>query len=161
MKHLWLIRHATAVSGDHLLPDFERKLEPVGKQEAIQTGKAIAKSGFFPSMVISSAAHRTMETARLVCEEFGYPGEIQSVLTFYNANFQTLLNHIRNTDDFIDSLAVIGHNPGISQLASVLAENDSFQLAPSAAVCLSFVVDNWVSIGPGKGKKQIYHSLHF
>lgn len=161
MKHLWLIRHATAVSGDHLLPDFERKLDPLGRQEAIQTGKAISKTGIFPLIVLSSAAHRTMETAGLVCSELGYPVEIQAVQSLYNANFQTLLIRIRETEDKIDSLAVVGHNPGISQLASVLAENESFQLAPSAAVCLSFPVANWPSVAPGKGKTHYYHPLQF
>lgn len=156
MKHLWLIRHATAESGEFSKPDFERSLEETGIKEALKTGEFIANKKLIPELIISSSARRTLETANEINTAFPLPILIESNHKLYNAGFQTLIRSISEANSKIETLALVAHNPGISQLATTLATKGAFQMAPSAAVCFQFQINTWDEIGAGKGKEIFY-----
>ncbi len=117
MEHLILFRHSKAenraASGD----DFDRDLTPRGREEARQTGEALAAAGLVPELVILSASARTVatwEAARVV-----WPGARADVrANLYNADAQALLDAARSP--LARTVAVIAHNPGIQVLAMAL-----------------------------------------
>lgn len=156
MKNLWLIRHATAENGGSLLDDFNRKLENIGRIEAANAGKFILKCGIIPGSIFSSSAFRTMETSEIIQKQLGNGVLITPIKDLYNCGFQTILNKIKGAENDISQLALVGHNPGISQVASMLSEKDTFQMAPGSAICLAFQVKDWASVLPGMGK-----TIHF
>lgn len=156
MKHLWLIRHATAIQGDFSLADFDRTLESSGIQEAKKTGEFILKNGMVPELIVCSASKRTIETAKLIALSFKKNLPIIETLELYNSGFQTIQKIIQGIDSNIQTLALVGHNPGISQLATALSFMGPFQMAPSSAICLEFLVEDWKDIKAGKGKELFY-----
>lgn len=156
MKHLWLIRHATAIQGDFSLADFDRTLESSGVQEAKKTGAFILKSGIVPEFIFCSSSKRTIETADLIGSSINKIIQVKATPDLYNSSFQTIQKTIQGVDPKVLTLALVGHNPGISQLATALSVSGSFQMAPSSAVCLEFLVDDWKELKAGKGKELFY-----
>ncbi|HRH33405.1 MAG TPA: histidine phosphatase family protein [Catalimonadaceae bacterium] len=157
MKHLWLIRHATAIQGDFSLADFDRTLEVIGLKEARKSGEFILAKNIIPDLILSSPSKRTLETTTEVNSAIGKSIPVEAIVQLYNANFQVMLHCLKNLDPKINIVAMVAHNPGISQLATALASKNSFQMAPSAAVCLQFSADDWNEIGPGSGKEIYYY----
>jgi phosphohistidine phosphatase len=78
----------------------------------------------------------------------------------YNASTGTLIEVIREADDKVERLLLVGHNPGLHNLVQHLADNDadglrghvalSFPTATLAAINLS--IDNWQDVAPQCGR---------
>jgi phosphohistidine phosphatase len=120
MKRLLLLRHAKAVPSS---PggDFERELAPRGRKDAAQMGAFLRSEQLVPQLVLISPARRTRETADLVRGAFANPPELVANRALYLAEPVTILQEIRNTDPDVATLLVVGHNPGIADLANLLA----------------------------------------
>jgi len=158
MKNLILIRHATAESENFLKKDFGRTLEAMGRTEAEKVGAFIKSKGTNPDKIVTSSALRTLETAQLASVIIGFkPAEIITSLQLYNAGFQKLIEEIKKTETTVQTLIIVAHNPGISQTATALAQTGNFQLATSAAVSLTFKIDNWAEIKPASGTENWYY----
>jgi len=158
MKNLILIRHAHAESENLLQNDFERKLIPQGILEAEKLGAFIKTKKDKPDYIIASSAYRTLETAKIASENFNFPAEkIFFKIELYNSSFQKLIEQIRSLDSSIINLALVGHNPGISQLSTALVASGSYQLAPSAAVSLRFEIRQWSELTAGTGTENWYY----
>lgn len=156
MKKLLLIRHATAEPEVRFGADFERNLDPTGQLEAEKLGKFIQSKVTSPFQICSSPAKRTSETTR---RAFGWTTnkEIEFCEHLYNASFQKIIQKIKSISTG-DVLAIVGHNPGISQAATALSADNGYQMAPSSAVCLIFTIQNWDQIDLGKGKEEWYYN---
>jgi phosphohistidine phosphatase len=156
MKHLLLIRHATAEHDYIPNSDFDRVLDAQGKAEAEKLGRFLAVKKAIPNLILCSSAKRTKATAELLNQQLKVPAEILLSRSLYNADFQELLEALHEVDSEVDCLALVAHNPGISQLATVLSESSSYQMAPAAALFLSFNILNWKDISAGKGIENWY-----
>jgi len=158
MKYLILIRHATAESENFQKKDFERQLEAIGRKESEKVGEFIKGKGINPEKVVASSALRTMETAKLATGVLGFnPDNIVSSPDLYNAGFQKIIGEIYKTGDDVQTLVLVAHNPGISQASTALAKTGNFQLAPSAAVSLSFQIEKWSEIVAASGTENWYY----
>jgi len=158
MKNLILVRHATAESENFLTKDFERVLNSEGKEEAIKLGNFIKSKDFLPDAWITSSARRTHQTSKIACSVLGFSEDsIVSKIDLYNSGFQKIIAEIKNSENELNSLVLVGHNPGISQAATALAKAGNFQLAPSAAVSLAFDIGNWLELTPATGKENWYY----
>jgi phosphohistidine phosphatase len=156
MRKIILIRHATAEPEQYPLRDFDRNLDSTGVAEAARLGKYLLAKNEKPDAIYLSSSNRTTQTAEIILIE----GKLDSVLTvselsLYNAGYLRLIEQIRYFDAEQNSIAMIAHNPGISQIATALSQ-DSYQLSPSSAVCLNFAVDSWTEINSGSGKENWY-----
>lgn len=155
MKKLLLIRHATAEPEVRFGADFERKLDPTGLIEAKNLGKFIQSKINSPFQICSSSAKRTTETTQYAFE-WAKEKEIEFCEQLYNASYQKIIQKIKSVKKG-DVLVVVGHNPGISQAATALSAENSYQMSPSSAVCLSFPIQSWDQIDFGKGVEEWYY----
>ena len=156
MKTLVLIRHATAESEHFKKSDFDRQLEPLGLAEAEKLGKFIRSKKAEPALLLCSEAARTKATAEIASAQWAAPPAMDTHMALYNANYKLLLQHIAGTEAQCACMALVGHNPGISQLASILSAGGGYQMAPASAVCLQFNILNWNEIKAGTGKEIWY-----
>lgn len=158
MKELILIRHAQAEQPVSLVADFSRNLDPAGIREAIHLGLYLKEKDAAPDVVFYSEATRTTDTARQMVVSGGFnPSVMQGHMAFYNSPYPALISRIRNCTSPGLRMALVGHNPGISHLASLLAVSGHYQLATSAAVCLRFDADGWDGIQEGGGSEVWYY----
>jgi phosphohistidine phosphatase len=121
MKTLWLLRHAKASPGADGQADRDRPLNARGREAAGRIGRYLAARGVRPDLVLCSPSLRTRETIELVAGQLGSVPAIEFEEQLYLASERTLLEQIGRASDDLASLLLVGHNPGLEQLALELA----------------------------------------
>src|SRR5271154_5359778 len=112
MKTVYLLRHAKSSWDDTSLPDFERPLNKRGEKSAPVVGEEMKKRGVKPDLVICSPAKRTKQTAKLALKEAKIDSEILYDERVYLATDSQLLSLLKELNDKVRSVLLIGHNPG-------------------------------------------------
>ena len=120
MKTLYLLRHAKSSWDDPSLDDFDRPLSKRGRKAAPLIGRYMAEHGWQPDLALISPAVRARNTWELVSAELRAPVETRFEPTIYMAEPDALLALLRETDT-LRSVILVGHNPGLEQLAAILA----------------------------------------
>jgi phosphohistidine phosphatase len=118
---LYLIRHAKSSWSDPTLPDQERPLARRGRRDAKRIAKHLLRLGIMPELVLCSPAQRTRETLELVRPALGTTATVRLEAELYAASAETLLERLRAVPEEVASVMLIGHNPGLQDLALVLA----------------------------------------
>jgi phosphohistidine phosphatase len=157
MKQLILVRHATAEPERFPQKDFDRVLADYGHQEVRQLGNFILEKETFPAHIACSAAARTKQTASLLKETLRKDDiSLIESAELYNAGYQVLMDFIHKFSDEHQSMLLVAHNPGISQLATVLSSTSPYQFSTAAGLCLEFEASTWKNILHGSGKEIWY-----
>jgi phosphohistidine phosphatase len=122
MHRLILFRHAKAESEAPSGDDFDRPLAPRGRREAKAMGAQLAALDLRPELVLVSAAQRTRETWEIA--EEAMPGvETRLEQRLYNADAAAIWRLVAALGEGRDSVAVVGHNPGLQELVVKLLED--------------------------------------
>jgi phosphohistidine phosphatase len=117
---VYLLRHAKSDWSDQTLPDHARPLAPRGRRDAKRIANHLRRHEIEPTLVLCSSAERTRRTLDLVRPALGAaPAQIEDEL--YAAASLQLLERLRALPEQSASVLVIGHNPGLQELALVLA----------------------------------------
>jgi phosphohistidine phosphatase len=155
MKRVLLMRHAKSSWDNHLHSDHERPLNERGKLDAPNMAKYIVEKGFLPELMLVSDSVRTRETRELIMPFLpAIPTQFSPPL--YMASVHTIIDHIKNTDNLLDTVLVLAHNPGITEafyeLAHVRIDN-----VPTAGVgCITFDVDSFKNIAPHNARLEYF-----
>lgn len=120
MRQLILMRHGDAERPAPGLADVERTLTAEGRAEARAVAGALAKAGFAPDVALISAARRTMQTWEAAAPAFK-GATMQAEPGLYAASAGRLLQAVREAPQ-AETLMLVGHNPGLHQLAFHLAQ---------------------------------------
>jgi phosphohistidine phosphatase len=146
-----LIRHAkteqSALSGK----DIDRNLMEKGIAQANVLSLFLAERGVEGQLVWSSAATRTRQTAAILFHAVPTQ-KLEYFDEFYLCNSEVYLEKITALTDG-EELLIIGHNDGISALASYLC-GESIYLRTAEYVCIELVVDAWSEVAFGTGTLQ-------
>jgi phosphohistidine phosphatase len=157
---LYLLRHAKSSWADASLPDHERPLAPRGLRDAKRIAEHLVEQGIEPELVLCSTAARTRETLELL-----RPVLRTSTVEFedelYAAAAGDLLARVRLVPDGVESVMLIGHNPGLHQLALMLAStgDELERLAakfPPAALATLGLSTTWRRLSPGEASLTAY-----
>ncbi len=146
MKTLYLMRHAKSSWKHPELEDIDRPLNPRGRRDAPEMGRRLAARGPLPQRILCSPARRTRETAEAVlvgAGEVDVPCKVDDRLYFRGAS--GWLEAIRETDDRVETLLVVGHNPDFSRLLARLAGWSESDL-PTASLATLAVNADWKNI---------------
>ena len=123
MRVLTLLRHAKSDWDDPVQRDFDRPLNPRGRRAARTVGAEMKSLGLSFDRVVASPAARVVETVAEVEAAYGrLAPEFDRRL--YLATPETLLDVARETIDDFSALLLVAHNPGLEQLALMLAAPD-------------------------------------
>lgn len=159
MKILTLLRHAKSTWDDPVARDFDRPLNKRGQRAARTVGREMRSLGLAFDRVIASPALRVIET--LADIERGYGEKLDPIYDqrIYLASASTLIDLVRECDDEVASLLLVGHNPGLERLAlSLTGEGDPLrpELAakyPTATLAeIILPVERWSDVVEGAGK---------
>ncbi len=117
---LWLIRHAKSSWSRPATADFHRPLNGRGRRDGPRVQEWLQKQAFRPAWIWTSDAARALETSEFV--EKALPGvELVSDHRLYGASADTILDVVRETPAGVESVAVVAHNPGITDCVNLLA----------------------------------------
>lgn len=162
MRRLILLRHAKS-DWPEGVRDEERPLAPRGRAAAPRIGADIARNGPVPARTVVSPARRTQETWDLVRGALGTV-EAETDARIYDASAKTLLAVIRELPDAAETVLLVGHNPGVQDLARhLIGQGERADVArlsakyPTAALAvLEFPVTRWSEAGPGGARLARY-----
>lgn len=153
MHRLHLLRHAKA-EPDSEQDDRERRLSRRGRDDARRLGATLPKALGRLDLVLCSPARRTRETAELALAGVVPRPRIVFEDALYLAPAAALLHRLRAADESAAAVLVIGHNPGLYQLALALAaaEGAAYRAFaagrfPSAARASFAVETPWAMLG--------------
>jgi phosphohistidine phosphatase len=125
IRYLWVLRHGQATDGGSSGGgDRARTLTQRGRSDATTLGRRLhAGTGAFglvgvpvPETIVCSAATRTVQTAESVRQAMGGGPAIDAYRSLYGAGTATVLGVLREVDDGIRSLLLVGHSPTVHQL---------------------------------------------
>ena len=120
MHNLHLLRHAKSDRDEHV-EDHERPLSRRGREAARHIGRSLPEALGRIDLVLCSTALRTRETAELVLAGFAPPPRVEFDDALYLAGQPALLRRLRRLDETAGAVLVVGHNPGLQELAVALA----------------------------------------
>ena len=153
MKRLFLLRHAKSSWDDPELDDHERPLAPRGRRAAKLLAGYLSRERVAPALVLCSAARRTRETLERIAPALGEDVRVEIERELYAASERRLLERLRSVGEDVDSVMLIGHNPGVEQLALLLAGSGQKLDAvrrkyPTAALATLEFSGPWRELGP-------------
>ena len=154
-RRLLLVRHAQAAHG---AVDADRPLTARGEQCAAAIGSWLAHADLVPELVLVSPARRAAQTW-----EHAGAAQLPPVLRpvtdprIYDNTVERLLAAIRETPDDVATVAVVGHNPSIGELAASLDDGGGSPEArravdrgfPAGAVAVFVLPGSFAAIAPG------------
>lgn len=101
-------------------------------------------AGIRPSLILSSPAVRAWTTARVVASQLNYPLEfLQREKDLYLASRRRILDVISQQDEGFNNLMVVGHNPGLTDLANYLVPDLTGNLPTCGVVAVTIDCDTW------------------
>ncbi len=155
MKRLILMRHAKSDWGDPALPDHARPLNKRGRRAARALGDWLRAEGLEPGEILCSTATRTRET----CARLKLPVAPRLIDGLYLAEPAAMLAALRVAR--ADTVLMIGHNPGIAELAARLVAappaHPRFEDYPTGATLVAdFAIEDWAALQEHSGD-----AIHF
>lgn len=156
MKELILIRHAEAVLAPASTNDYERPLCAVGKRNAEFMAKELHKRSPKIDCFIYSGAKRTKETTEILNVE-KKPVKVAGKL--YEGNDHDYFEAVLVCSDKHHSVAVVGHNPGITRFVDDLLLKKPFHDMPATGICsVKIYADSWQDFV--KAEKELNYFIH-
>ena len=152
MKTLLILRHAKSSWKYTDLADHDRPLKKRGEQAAALMGELIRRHNLTPQCILSSTAKRALNTAELVAEACHYEGRIIATRALYGAGPDDFVEVLRNLDDAVDLVMIVGHNPDLEMfLESLTGAMESLPTTALAQIALP--INSWEELEedtPGK-----------
>ena len=145
MKTLLLMRHAKSSWKQLSLADHDRPLNKRGKRDAPEMGDLMRKMQLVPHLVLSSTARRARDTARLVADACHYSGEIETHRDLYLSDTTCYLDILRCLPDEVNLVLVVGHNPDMEELLTLLTGNTE-RLPTCALAQVELPITSWVNL---------------
>lgn len=142
MKTLLIMRHAKSSWKEQELPDHDRPLKKRGRKDIVSMAKILKKKTLVPDLILSSSAVRAKDTATLMVEKLDYKGELELVDDLYMAEPETYIQKIATVPDRVETLLVVGHNPGLEGLVMTLG--DKIISLPTGSIAKIYLfIDHW------------------
>src|SRR6478609_7439918 len=166
MRRLLLLRHAKAERSEAGIEDRVRSLIDRGRKDAAKLGAYMATHGLVPDRVAASPSARTQETWKFAAAAFRPAPAASSSERLYNATPSAILGVIKETPAAAHTLLIVGHNPGLHELALMLIASGDVdtrerlreQLPTSGLVVIDFAFDDWSRLHPRCGRLERFVS---
>ena len=155
MKQLFLIRHAKSSWADDSLSDRERPLNARGNSQLAPLGRALAAHKAFAGKVYASEATRARQTLAGVLPATVPQSQTQICPQLYTFDHRKLVQWLRTLDDEA-SVALIGHNPALLELAQWLTASSPTQLPTGSFIHLHVPIRHWHGLEPGQATLEAF-----
>jgi phosphohistidine phosphatase len=158
MHQLLLLRHAKSSWDEPKLADRDRPLNKRGRNAAAAMREAMRNLGLAPDVVLVSPARRTRETLAAL-EPWDDTPVVEPLEQLYLAGARQLLEVLQNLSETVRSVMLVGHNPGMQELAALLIGQPTTDQArrlaekfPTGALAEFAVRGTWESLDAGGGQ---------
>lgn len=157
VRNLLLIRHAEADFPSERKRDFDRDLSPNGNNQAIILGSYVKDLPFQLDAIYHSPSNRTLSTSLAIVNALEVKPRLMDAEELYEATGNLMRAFINRMDDNFNNVAVVAHNPGISELFAYLTgKMEGF--VPSSCGWLICESDSWSHLsGNSAIDKEFYY----
>ena len=162
MRRLLLLRHAKSDRSKLGESDHDRDLADHGRTDALKIGAYLVRHAFIPDRVVVSTAARTRETWALVATAFKVVPPVSFEPRIYEASAEAILQVIKETEPEVSTLLMVGHNPGLQELATMLIATGDVEARqrlqedfPTGALAvINFALEDWSKLHPRAGRLE-------
>jgi phosphohistidine phosphatase len=157
MKEIILIRHAKSSWSDASLADWERPLNLRGQRDAPEMAERLAESDADLERLVTSPAERARQTAQAFSDGLHLDDdEVVIERELYGADEQDWLEVVESQPDYLRSIAMVGHNPGITEFLNFFLDEPLHNVPTCGVARLQFEVDRWEEIGQAEPVRVLY-----
>jgi phosphohistidine phosphatase len=162
MRTVMMLRHGKSSWSDPTLADVDRPLAPRGRRAATKISRYLRRSKVRPDLVLCSPSLRTRQTLEAIQPSLGGRSSVEYVPELYGSSAQELLQRLRAIPDSVESVMIVGHNPGLHDLARELASQGAKlpqleeKFPTSALATLVFPGESWAVLRPGEAELVDY-----
>ena len=161
-RRLLLFRHSKAERSEPGMEDRSRKLIERGRKDAASIGAYMAAHDLTPDRVLTSPAARTQETWKFAAAAFKPAPAGSAVERLYGATPHEILDVIKHAPASAHTLLIVGHNPGLHELALLLVASGDIEirermrekLPTSGLLIIDFALDEWARLHPQSGRLE-------
>jgi len=150
LKKLIIIRHSKSSWKDLSLGDFHRPLNRRGKSDGPIMANFLSRKINKICFLHSSSSVRTFETSKFFIDRIKFD-KIKYDDSLYHSSSFSILNLIRNYSDNFSSVAIIAHNPGLTNLINELTNIDLDNLPTTGIAEIDFNCIKWNDISLNNG----------
>ena len=158
-KNLYLLRHAKSAWDKSNLPDFDRPLNKRGKENLFGLANLAAMLNPPPELVLTSPSKRTLETTKGFCQGIPRLLTIVEQRELYHASKEEILCRIHKVPEKIQSLLIVGHNPGLEEFISWTLMGSkipkSLKMTTGSFVQMALNISLWSQIAPQTATLQL------
>ncbi|HHM02504.1 MAG TPA: histidine phosphatase family protein [Caldithrix abyssi] len=159
MKTLYIMRHGKSSWTTGAENDFERPLNPRGKEDVPRMGDALHQRAAHPELILCSPANRATTTALLLFSSVNFPlCRIRQSELLYMASLKILTAIISDLDNEHNEVLLVGHNPGLTRLINHFLGQRLDNLPTAGIMGLRAEVDDWHAFVPGIAEELFYIS---
>ncbi len=156
MRKIILIRHAKSAWDKPDLRDHDRPLAKRGLRDAPEMARRLLVKNILPDLIISSTATRARQTAEITAKTLQIsPSLIQLESSIYHAGPETILKQIRTVPKEVQTLFVVGHNPGFNDLIDYLGGNID-NLPTAGQFGFKLKLEDWSEISSKPAESWFY-----
>lgn len=158
MKTVYILRHAKSSWSDPTLADIERPLNKRGKRDAPLMAEIMRRFNYIPDRIYLSPSARTRATIKPIVKILEIPKEQISIeYPLYHGYYDDYEAIIQNIDADIDSILMVGHNPGITYIANSCAGPILDNVPTSGLLVIQSSIDDWNSFSFSESTLVKYH----
>lgn len=144
-KTIVFIRHAKSSWTDLSMRDYDRPLDSRGLSDAPIMARKLMELGIKPDLIVSSGAKRAQETAAFFSKEADLPYVIEENL--YHAPPSSYMSVVNSLAEKINTVCLVGHNPGMTDIANLVKEGSTDDLSTCGIVIASVEGDkSWEEV---------------
>ena len=166
MRRLLLFRHSKSERPEPGGRDHARTLTERGRSDAETIGTYMARHALVPDRVLVSTVARAQETWKHLATAFRPAPAARSEQRLYNATPQAILDLHKDMPAAAGSVLVIGHNPGLQELAVMLIASSDIEACESlrekfptsGLAIIDFAFDEWSKLHPHAGRLERFVS---
>ena len=144
MKTLYILRHGKSSWEEPNMDDINRPLLPKGQRRTQRIADYIKEKKLSVDIIISSPAKRALETAKIIASKLDC--KITTNKNLYPGYSSQILETVFVQSDEINSIMIVGHNPGLTSLVHDLIDNSYEWLPTSGLASVSFDTHTWIQI---------------
>ncbi|PLY10303.1 MAG: phosphohistidine phosphatase [Arcobacter sp.] len=138
MKKLYLLRHAKSSWEDSSLKDIDRPLNNRGKNQVKYMKEFVLKNNIKPDLILCSTSNRTKLTVNGIFDK----KNCVFIDSLYHASSTEIMGIIKKVEKQIDSLMIIGHNPGLNEFAYGLINFEN-NIQTASLIEIDILIDDW------------------
>lgn len=145
MKRLIILRHAKSSWDYPELSDYERPLNSRGNKDAEMMSLKLSKRLDHIDSAILSSSKRTELTYEYFKNKINFKSEFFTD-ELYHASSKKIISIIKDTNSDINSLMVLGHNPGLTETVNFLTNHFLYNLPTTGIIIIKFNINSWNKI---------------